>query len=260
MGSESILKSSRWFGGWSSCTHRHFQRAISVCVELLLAAFFFRLVPSPLVFALSAPQELSFTGLAKQAALPFADDSHDAGGGTNVSAPTLPLSLPLMSDCCSSWRSSKLMTAPVADVAVPHCFHRHKVDVPGTFYTRCHPPNARMSSHSSLPGNSQNRYFVLIKKLIGCTSEEWTGPMTGELFSFSVLPTQRQTQTQMFVVFLGCLRNRLQMNCSNTLVWENCSSWAESHPAHCLILPSKSSHDLFGITFGSMCSLLQLLH
>lgn len=110
-------------------------------------------------------------GLAKQAALPFADDSHDAGGGTNVSAPTLPLSLPLMSDCCSSWRSSKLMTAPVADVAVPHCFHRHKVDIPGTFYIRRR-PDAGLSSQSSLSGNSQSGYFALIKKLIGCTSEE----------------------------------------------------------------------------------------
>lgn len=120
------------------------------------------------------------------------------------------------------------MTAPVADVAVPHCYHRHKVDISGAFYTRPR-PDAGLSSHSSLSGSSQNEYSVLIKKLI--ESARWQVN-----FSATVLFTQRQTQTQMFVVLVWYFR--VEINFSNKLVWVNSSSWSKSHS-----LNASLSHD-----------------
>ena len=62
------------------------------------------LTETPLIFALSAPPELSDHRPRQANTTSAADDSPDAGGGTNVSAATLPLSLLLMSDYGCSWQ------------------------------------------------------------------------------------------------------------------------------------------------------------
>lgn len=57
----------------------------------------------PLIFALSVPRAVVYKPCQANTTS-VADDSPDAGAGTNVSAPTLPLSLLLMSDCGYSWQ------------------------------------------------------------------------------------------------------------------------------------------------------------
>lgn len=114
------------------------QTPANSCVHEVAAAgyrlFFYRLVPSPLCSI--CPTRAVVHKPCQANTTSFADDSPDAGGGANVSAPTVSLSLLLMSlaillaamltddsTCCGFTRLSLSL-----------CFYWHKVEIWSTFW------------------------------------------------------------------------------------------------------------------------------